>query len=302
MSIKLTWLDRNVTVDNFRIYRSSSVIVDGALPAVLATVPAGTYSYTDTTALRNTVYHYRVSAVTGADEILSSDMALANMPNVGPGPQALLRGDWNCGYFGRMPIENLFSQAEMRALCGFSGAGQNENPSYWLKFVYQGKILYFPEASLVTGIAWLSIYQAGLVYGNIPSANWAAGVKSSYGTIPQNFQISNGVDSFIVRLPQVRSSITATATDTPSLITGEVDLCFASCFQNRTLLAANPTLPANVDDLISSSITFMCMDTYTAGSDIVRGGNGFDPIQSNPYANTGTAIGTTWRPVLELIF
>lgn len=62
MAVRLTWGDTNSIEEGHRVYRSTSPIDPHALPAPLATLPAGSTEYVDSTVAPSTTYYYRVSA------------------------------------------------------------------------------------------------------------------------------------------------------------------------------------------------------------------------------------------------
>lgn len=66
MTIRITWSDPNGPLtqeEEVRIYRSTTAFDAGSLPAVLATLPANTVSYDDTSAAPDTSYWYGVGFV-----------------------------------------------------------------------------------------------------------------------------------------------------------------------------------------------------------------------------------------------
>jgi hypothetical protein len=311
MSLTLNWIDRNITVDKFRIYRANSVILDGALPAMLAEVPAGTFTYTDATAVRNQMYHYRVSAVVGTEETLSSDMALAYMPYTGPGPQKLLRGDWGLGTFGRMNPEDLFNANELvnivnNPLITDNAAGAKL--TCWVKMVYNGKILFIPDNAIAntygSGCAWSDLYKAGLVYGTDDSSTWSAAAKSTYGVIPQNYVVAKGADSFVVRLPGTRVGALSAGAVPANQVGGEFDYVMAPNFQSRI---QNFNVLA-LDDLVaySANMSVYTKDVTTTAGDttILRGANNTPNVPDGVILNilgNYNSIYNYWRPVLELV-
>jgi hypothetical protein len=307
MSLTVNWIDRNITVDKFRIYRANSPILDGALPAVLAEVAAGVFTYTDTTAVRNQVYHYRVSTVVGTEETLSSNMPLAYMPYTGPGPQKLLRGDWSCGTFGRMNPEDLFGVNEMLAMVNnslFSQAPVAQLYTCWIKMVLNGKILFFPDQSIsYSGAAWGwdDLYKAGLVYGADDPSTWSAAAKSTYGTIPQNYIASKGNDNFIVRLPGTRVGALTGSAVPANQVGGEFDYLIAPNFQGRVqAMAAN--LPALDDITLAVNEWLLTKDvTDTTGATMIIRGHSSQPDGLTTAALAYRYGYLCWRPVLELI-
>ena len=82
-----------------------------------------------------------------------------------PGPQELIGGDMNAGFFGEVPASELFTASEIASACGISqGTAQFENEP-WLKFAIDGKIIYRPRKAIRHSISWNSINTANCVYG-----------------------------------------------------------------------------------------------------------------------------------------
>lgn len=306
MSLVINWIDRNITVDKFRVYRANSVILDAALPAVLAEVPAGTFSYTDATAVRNQVYHYRVGVVANGEETLSSNIALAYMPNTGPGPQKLLRGDWSFGTFGRMPLEDLFGASDLVTLCGLNPAmvAASNIAKWWIKLVYNNKILFVPDLSISNGgypLSWVDLYKAGLVYGADDPSTWSAAAKTAYGVIPQNFQVTKGADTFVVRLPGTRVGTLGATAVPANHIGGEYDMIFSPLYTNRSLQLN----PIQLDDVVygANAQGYTKDHTTLAGDTMIHRPDATAiPDAVGTWAMAYAYVYTAWRPVLELVF
>lgn len=303
MPIKIDWLDSNVTVTGFRVYRAETPIPESPLPTPIAEVGPAIKTYTDNDVVRGKLYYYRIGTVVGTEETLSSNAAKAFVPDTGPGPQTIKRGDWKCGYFGRFPIGQLLTPAEMRQVCSYPVTGTVVDTAVeWLKFAYNGKVLFFPDQELATLAAWTELYALGLVFGDIPSAQWSSVVKTTYGTVPQNKRIVRDDWEFIVRLPRIRHLDQFTASDTTdSIYTGEWDNLIGLAYTGRTLPATKPTINTNnVDDLNTQGRYFMTADHTSATGFLARGGGSFDgQVQ---YTYTGGSVSyTNWRPVLELV-
>lgn len=301
MPIKVDWIDRNITVDSFRLYRSTTPIPDSPLPEPLATIPAGTFTYTDLTTVRNKTYYYRVGTVVGAEETLSSNAALAHMPYTGPGPQKLLRGDWASGYFGQVSMTDLFTPAEIMSLAN-TAMGAVTNNITWHKFVYQGKILFYPHMCLSAGFSYQHLYSKGLLYGLTPSSEWPPYIKTTFGTIPQGVTINRGNDYFVVRTPQQRQSLLSVETTGFAFYNGEYDNCLALAWQGRSLPATIPQLPQGaLDDQVHETTYYsMCADLQANGVTALVKTNPVDTVSTIGVTSTHPTFG--WRPVLELIF
>jgi hypothetical protein len=300
MGIKIDWSDPNAA-DDYTVYRAAAPIPDGALPAALVTLPAGSLTYTDDTAVRNQLYYYRVASRKGTDVALTPNKALAYMPYTGPGPQALLRGDWNFGYFGKMPMSDLFSAQECKNYVGSITASSTENTAAdlgWLKFVYKGKILFIASQALYNNLTWEQLYRAGVIYGNFPSADWAPYAKTTFGTIPQAKQVTRGDHSFIMRVPTSRAVMSSTGATAADQTGGEYDLILAYVFQNRFYAEALGI--KTMDDLTNGSwITF---STDLQNNICINRGSGTQPDALNVSLGTnGVHVQHSWRPLFELV-
>ena len=85
--------------------------------------------------------------------------------DMGVGPQELIAGGMNAGFFGEVPASELFTASEIASACGISqGTAQFENEP-WLKFAIDGKIIFRPRKAIRNSISWNSIDAANCVYG-----------------------------------------------------------------------------------------------------------------------------------------
>lgn len=82
-------------------------------------------------------------------------------PNSGPGPQTLLFGDTEEGYFGRVPVGEMITGGEMKAQLSFTGYAA---PQYWLKFYRKKEVLFIGVGGTLAS-GWNNAYNAGLIYG-----------------------------------------------------------------------------------------------------------------------------------------
>lgn len=302
MSITFKWIDLNAAPSEFRIYRSTSRIADGALPAPLATVAGNVFQYVDKTALRNVLYYYRVGSMVDGIEVLSPNQPLMFLPDSGPGPQKLLRGNYEAGYFGSIPLEELVTGVDFATYYGLTWQVVTSNaPTKWLKFISKGKVLFFPDYNgLLQSVTPNQVYQAGLMYGTNDAAVISDVMRTPNGVVNQVRPYRKGDWTFIPRCPISRADRTLT-TQTPAedWRGGEIDLVFAPCFFNRSLAASQFANVRQIDDLLNSTLYFFTQDTYVTGV-ICRGTAAFDAQQGlNPASTSGTY---NYRPVLELVF
>lgn len=84
-----------------------------------------------------------------------------------PGPNTLLNGNESLGYYGwwnDTGDPSFPTRANVLAVSSPVG-WTNLADDGWLKFAYNGKILYIAKKPLMHGGSWDSLYTAGLVYG-----------------------------------------------------------------------------------------------------------------------------------------
>ena len=82
-------------------------------------------------------------------------------PNSGPGPQTLLFGDTEEGYFGRVPVGEMITGDEVKAQLSVTGYAA---PQYWLKFYRKKEVLFIGVGGTLAS-GWNNAYNAGLIYG-----------------------------------------------------------------------------------------------------------------------------------------
>lgn len=167
MQITLNWTNRNTGEDGIRIYRAEAPLNPAALPAPLATLPPGSTTYNDATAVQGVTYYYRTEVFKGADKALSlKDIVILGKATIGPGPQALLQGTPLMGFYGETTGSDLLTYPELISLVEMSGVGSvMGNIHLWLKFAYKGKVLFVAKQGISNSMSWLQLYNKGLVYG-----------------------------------------------------------------------------------------------------------------------------------------
>lgn len=310
MPIKLDWIDHNVTADSRNVYRSTSKIDIGNLGVPLATLPGNALTYTDNTVQRGVTYYYVVTSVQGVDEAPSAQYVIAYIPYTGPGPQTIVRGNWEFGWFGRLPIEDIMTHGELVTACDLVGSAtvNTATGNYWHKIVYKGKILFLPNLHIADTVSFQTLYQKGLVYGMEPSANWPAPIKTLLGTIAQGKVVSSGNHRFAVRLPISREGFGITGTTAPLLRGGEIDKAFSPLYLNRDALA--DLTVAGLDDsfsTIGTSSHRLTADYHSTSAQvnvITRTCTGtlgnIDTVQSALLQYNNASNYVQWTPVLEL--
>lgn len=201
MKIDLTWKNRNTLDTGVRIYRANAAFDRSTLPAPLVTLDRTALTYSDTDVVRNGMYYYRIEHFNTNDSALSNLIPMLAQAYTGPGPQTLMHGNMDLGYYGEIPATSLFLGDALATACGVTaGSVVNNATVTWLKFAYKGKILFIPRVSIRDNVDWLSLYQAGVVFGamTVTAAMLPVGVSST--PLPQNKIVTKDSDSFVVRL------------------------------------------------------------------------------------------------------
>lgn len=313
MSIKIDW--PAMTVDTLTLYWSDTPFTWAALPATKAVLSPTDVTYTDTTVADRGVRYYMLEAVkAGATTQYSQCMLYGNFSKTGPGNNTVLRGDWNAGYMGFVPAAQLFTISGLRSALSITNqlgtAPADGTMTGWHKFVFKGKILFFPNAIFTTtGTAtWSQIYNLGLVYGvdgpgaapfNLTTVGASPNIPA---TVNQKRVVTVGSDSFLVRCP--KNSTLATDQNVPDRTTFKgSEWCELMCSLTTSILAADVPLlqPNKWSDIAGVPYPLTATQHFnTTNNWSVSNGNWSDVF---PRAITTSAAGAwiSWVPVLEYI-
>ncbi|UYE93545.1 hypothetical protein [Shewanella phage FishSpeaker] len=143
--LTIFWDNPNeLSFDHIDVYRSSSK--NGEFVKV-ATLPSTALQFKDTALPKmHHVYYYKIVFVDEyMDDADSIAFPMGYYPlGTGPGPQELMRGNWNLGYFGPVNIGLLPSFGEIAAVLKHDPP-QIFSPFVWHKFVAQSNIIYVPD-------------------------------------------------------------------------------------------------------------------------------------------------------------
>lgn len=83
-----------------------------------------------------------------------------------PGPKTLFAGTPQAGFFGVVPARDLFSGDELAQAVGLTAGIAHNDQEGWLKFMYEGKILFKSVKTYRHTISWRQLNQAGIVFGD----------------------------------------------------------------------------------------------------------------------------------------
>lgn len=207
MSVKLDWLNPNGTrAKELRLYRSLTPITESNPGTLIATLAKDAITYTDVTAPAQTTLNYQLRYIANDNTEYPCDpRSYGHYPlGTGPGPQTLLRGDWNWGYFGTVPVEEFYTADELREALGTNDISPaptivltNALMPYWHKYAYKGKILFIPPGDLFNNVTWAAIYNKGYMYGTDDTGPDLA----HNGKVPINQRnyITKGTGKYLVR-------------------------------------------------------------------------------------------------------
>lgn len=303
MSVTLTWGTVNAALaDSINIYRTSTPMDVNNLPAALASIAGSATSYSDTTAVRNTLYYYAVGHVRAGNELLSPVLLMGHYPDTGPGPQTLLRGDWNLGYFGTCTPAQMFTPATLNAQVPIPGNLQADGAiTVWHKFIRKGKVLFIPNAQFSTSASTGQLYNAGLLMGTNDNGNFpfvpSSGNMAGYAAPVNQYKLATvGLYQFIVRTIKISDK------PTTSYIVAATDI-FPSEWNDlmgrmgATLLTGSPQdkwsdVPVPYPAWLSNTQQFTALNAAC----YIYANTGHD------FTGTGTtSSGQGWVPVLELL-
>lgn len=313
MNLELSWDNVNVIPTTVKIYRDIVPIDRANLGTPIAIITDGSEKWIDTTAVRGTKYHYVFESTSAKDRVVSNNIEIYAVPRTGPGPQTLIAGDMEAGYFGDLTAGELFSSYDI--------IDQLQLPAWpvytaypsWAKLAYKGKVLFVPYNRLFSGGAisnWKSLYDMGLVYGvDGPGPGHYQGTP-----VNQLRKMTKGREEFIVRLPtgggEGNGLITLPTTLTPLMqqtVGSEWDdLIYPLCqwvpstqrtvnWSNKTRDAFNSFYSTVCQELMSDDKTKF----LTRGSSVYTTKDGLTFV--NRYALTATDSSLCWRPVFELV-
>ncbi len=204
MKITLKWKNVNTLPTTTEIFRSESPIDVAALPPAIASVAASQESFVDTVEYGK-LYYYRLRNTNSRGSAISNNIPMWGLPYTGPGPQELIAGDMDCGYFGRVTQTELITPAGVLSqLPSPFNAYAPAIYTVWHKFIYKGKILYFPNGILMksTLVSAITIYNAGLLYGTDDFGP----VQVGAAPVNQRRIVKAGRHEFIVRQPRLTDS------------------------------------------------------------------------------------------------
>lgn len=232
--------------------------------------------------------------------MLLSSRADSGLPSdTGPGPTTLIgeykRSDGgHTGYFGTLASGTFLTATSLRSVLGITTGTVITEAPVWMKFLIDGKVVFFPITSIQHTISWEALYQKGAVYGIDGTGNYPS---PSGSLVAQNRVITYKSKVYKVRM----MSVALVDPNAPGTIN-------KSCEWGRLILPINKGTEASATeggakwaeiDLSIASTGILVKESYTNTGFITA------PFTNATTTSTLNKIGSQaniqWRPVLELI-
>lgn len=89
----------------------------------------------------------------------------------GPGPQELVLGDAQAGYFGLVSAQDFYTGTQLAAALGVTEGSVLNDSTDWFKFAHKGIVIFTPVKPIRAECSWKHLYERGAVYpgpGNGP--------------------------------------------------------------------------------------------------------------------------------------
>lgn len=82
-----------------------------------------------------------------------------------PGPQDLIAGDYNTGFYGEVNQEDLITFSDLMAQVGVSQGTTHNLDQPWLKYSLDGEVVYVSKKTIRYSVSHDTLANAGVVYG-----------------------------------------------------------------------------------------------------------------------------------------
>lgn len=234
------------------------------------------------------VYNLDLQRWLDANKLLVADISGS------PGSETLIDGDMQAGYFGTVPSSELITGTVLASAVGISqGISQFTNEG-WLKFSYEGRILFVAKKPIRHSISWDNINAAGCVFGTktVTIGGLTYKVRLMKTGLVDPMTGSNGVHVHSsewnkLMLPiHVEANIKSWAS--PNNVEDDVPYWHIN-FTDKDL---------HTHDENGDGTYTWCQETYTT-SRLYRGRTGVSYASTVVPGNTASSFG--WRPCLELV-
>ena len=222
-------------------------------------------------------------------------------------PTELIAGTMEEGFFGEVPASELITGDALASECGISqGTSQFSNEG-WLKFAWQGKILFVAKKPIRHSISWDAINAAKCVYGDsgdktvvIDGKTYKVTLMRGYGpsidpkTDVTSSSALNHYSEWNRLMCQVHEEAIDGSWSNPNNIESDIGILRHSLGSGRQGMYSDADLlVASGDGRFS-----WCQERATTNR-LRRGGDG---VSRSGFTNASLATATSgWRPVLRLV-
>lgn len=314
MGLKFDWVNPNIGLTKeTRVYRSSKRITELKPELLLVTLASDSTTYTDSTPPVNTVSHYcLVFVLTDETLVKCPNQPMGYFPDgTGPGSPTPLTGDWEVGYFGTLPVSDLYGADELRAALGTASLPgsvvgiTNAKMTLWYKFVFEGKIIFVPQGHMVTGVKWCDIYNKGLMFGT-DGPGVVKVTTGISGPVNQRVALTKNGNTYRVRTPKALNkpvdALYPGLSVNADLIGSEwesiVSASFITNYQTVSPTGVGRLNSFTVGDVVGYPLYWMSITQHAidaAGQSHSRGNTGYPDTDAK-------ALTGPWLPFLELEF
>lgn len=166
MRVRLTWVNRNLNSSQVDVYRSATSVTNPPESDLVGIgINAEQGYYDDTTAEYGKTYYYVFKTYNSVnDPTYTLPRKVKVLVDTGPGSQELLNGDYNLGYFGKVPYTSLVTTTALADSVGLT-LNSPVQPLYWDKWIRKGVVLFIPRQALGTVRGANIFYNAGIMFG-----------------------------------------------------------------------------------------------------------------------------------------
>lgn len=256
-------------------------------------------------------FHQRVPGLRSASESIPE-----STPNTGHGPQILIHGDAQLGYYGFVPASDLITGDALASAIGLREGVAQFSDAGWFKYSYDGNTRYVAKKTFRYAIRWREIYQCGAVYGTFNDGSNPFGTERSQDAVVT----IDGLD-YVVKLMQGLngdpSTLSTGGWDLPETHRSEWNRVFYRLHNgvhagNHNTLASETSQPnfaqwGSYSDAelhmhynFGNGSSSWCQETpATTTNRVYRGYAGVSRADNHSATLTGPSDG--WRPVLEVL-
>jgi len=219
-------------------------------------------------------------------------------PSGSPGPNMLVKGTMQEGYFGLVTSAEMITGDALTTLVGIAQGTSQNSTTNWLKFAYKGKVLFVAQKPIRYDLSWDAINNVGAVMGTkqvaIKSLNYKARLLKGALTNPcEDTANDNGVrgSEWNRLMCAVHEQAKNKNWAYPQYVEADIQ-DFGTYFTDADLITNSSA---------GNGSYSWCQETIKSVSSyrVYRGNNGVSDSGWSASSYTGSRFG--WRPVLELI-